>query len=61
MPNIMPYAVWETSKFNMDLLQGLAATTADLDFAKWIVDQQAAIGNSYIVTDRERNRLYPEE
>lgn len=61
MPNIMPYAVWESNKFDCDLLQGLAATTSDLQFAKWIVDEQARQGNSYVVTDRERNRLYPDD
>lgn len=46
----LDYVIWETNRFNDDLLQGIVAKFSDLELAKGFVEYQATLGNSFAIT-----------
>lgn len=46
----LDYVIWETNRFNDDLLQGIVAKFSDLELAKDFVEYQATLGNSFAIT-----------
>lgn len=54
----LDYVIWETNRFNDELLQGIVAKFSDLELAKDFVEYQATLGNSFaIIKDGKRVEL----